>query len=315
MWAGIPPVDFDPTDLYDHSGRRFMSKRILITGCSTGFGNDATKYLASKGHHVFATMRNVEGKNRAAADELRSFAEAEGVSVTVLEMDVTSDTSVAAAASALPTIDVLINNAGLGYGGPVESFSAEQVLAQLDLNIVGTVRAARAVLPGMRAQGSGLIIQISSVAGRGAFPGFGVYHASKWGLEGMSEAMRYELSPLGIDVVLIEPGPFSTNFFDNIIPGVHEEAGAAYPHVGDFMAGFEQQVAGAFEDGDAPTDPMLVVQAFEELIDTPHGQRPLRTIVGMDFGLQAVNDVVEPVRRATLEMMEIGEWDGPSAPE
>jgi short-subunit dehydrogenase len=182
-------------------------------------------------------------------------------------MDVTSDESVKAAADQVPQVDVLINNAGLGYGGPTESFSSSEVLDQLDLNIVGTIRTAKAILPKMRAQKSGLIIQVSSGAGRACFPGFGVYHASKWGLEGLSESMRYELAPLGIDVVIVEPGPFSTNFFGNIVAPKDSQVANDYKHVNAFFEGFENQVKGAFEDSNAPTDPMLVVQAFEKLID------------------------------------------------
>ena len=290
-------------------------KKILITGCSSGFGFNASKYLASKGHQVYATMRNVESKNANPTAELRDYASSNNFKIEVLEMDVTSDESVNAAAKQIPTVDVLINNAGLGFGGALEAFSSEQCLAQLDLNIVGTLRASKAVLPGMRAQNSGLIIQLSSVAGRGAFPGFGVYHASKWGLEGMSEAMRYELAPLGIDVVIVEPGPFSTNFFPNIVPAVNEDIASAYKHVGEFIDGFGQQVNAAFEDENAPTDPMIVVKIFEDLINSPVGTRPLRTIAGLDFGFQALNDAVEPHRLASLESMGLADCDGPSTQE
>ena len=158
-------------------------------------------------------MRHPNDKNEKPASELKNFAKEHNLSITVLEMDVTSDESVKAAGNQISKVDVLINNAGIGYGGPIESFSSSEVMAQLDLNIVGTVKTAKAILPKMRAQKSGLIIQVSSGAGRASFPGFGVYHASKWGIEGLSESMRYELSPLGIDVVIVEPGPFSTNFF------------------------------------------------------------------------------------------------------
>lgn len=288
-------------------------KKILITGCSSGFGFSAAKYLAEKGHHVFATMRNVNGKNAEAAAALRDFSNAKDVNLEVLEMDVTSDDSVNAAMAQIPVVDVLINNAGLGFGGALEAFSSEQFLAQLDLNIVGTLRTSKAVLPGMRSQKSGLIIQISSIAGRGAFPGFGVYHASKWGLEGMSEAMRYELAPLGIDVVIVEPGPFSTNFFGNIIPAASEEIASAYSHVGEFFEGFGQQVEEMFENPEAPTDPMIVVKIFEDLINSPNGSRPLRTIAGLDFGFQALNDAVEPIRKASLASMGLDTVDGPTA--
>lgn len=288
-------------------------KSILITGCSTGFGYESAKYLATKGHKVYATMRNIDGKNAKPASELRDFANEKNLSITVLEMDVTSDESVQAAADQIPQVDVLINNAGLGYGGPIESFTSSEVLAQLDLNIVGTIRTANAILPKMRAQKSGLIIQVSSGAGRACFPGFGIYHASKWGLEGLSEAMRYELAPLGIDVVIVEPGPFSTNFFGNIVNPKNNEIAEDYAHVNAFFEGFGNQVKSAFEDTNAPTDPMIVVKTFEKLIDLPNGSRPLRTLVGLDFGLQALNDAVEPIRKSSLESMGLSEWDGPQS--
>lgn len=287
-------------------------KKILITGCSSGFGYDASKYFAEKGHHVYATMRNVNGKNAEAAKALSDYASSNDYSIDVVELDVTSDESVAAAVAQIPTVDVLINNAGSGFGGPLEAFSSDQVLAQLDLNIVGTFRVAKAVLPGMRKQGSGLIIQVSSTAGRACFPGFGVYHASKWGLEGMSEAMRYELAPLGIDVVIVEPGPFSTSFFGNMIAPKEMEVATAYQHVVEFGDGFGKQVMSMFENENAPTDPMIVVKDFEKLINMPAGTRPLRTISGLDFGFQALNDAVEPIRKAGLESMGVAAWDGPS---
>jgi len=229
----------------------------------------------------------------------------------VFEIDVTSDESVNSAVAKIPEVDVLINNAGVGYGGALEAFSSNEVMAQLDLNIVGPMRVAKAVLPGMRAKKSGLIIQVSSTAGRAAFPGFGVYHASKWGLEGMSEAMRYELAPLGIDVVIVEPGPFSTNFFGSIVNAQNEEVAAAYQHVDGFFEGFGNQVQNLFADENAPTDPMIVVKIFENLIDTPVGSRPLRTIAGLDFGFQALNDATDPIRKAGLAAMGIEAWDGP----
>lgn len=285
-------------------------KKILITGCSTGFGYDSAIYLAEKGHHVFATMRNVNDKNQEAATNLKNLATSKGLKLEVVEMDVTSDSSVEAAMTKIPAVDVLINNAGRGFGGPIEAFTSAECLAQLDLNIVGNVRVAKAVLPGMRAQKSGLIIQISSVAGRFSAPGFGIYNASKFGVEGLSEAMRYELAPLGIDVAIVQPGPFSTNFFPGIFKAGDAEIASAYPHVGGFLEGFGNQVMAAFADENAPTDPMIVAKIFESLIDAPAGSRPLRTLAGLDFGVQSMNDAIEPIRKGIIGALQIADWDG-----
>jgi len=290
-----------------------MTKKILITGCSTGFGYEAAKYLAKKGHHVYATMRDTNGKNENAATALRDFAKSEDLKLEILDLDVTSDDSVDTAVAKIPEVDVLINNAGFGLGGPIEAFTSTEFSAQLDVNITGTFRVMKAVLPGMRARKSGLIIQVSSVVGRLAVPGFGIYQASKWGLEGLSETLRYELAPLGIDVVLVEPGPFSTNFFGNVVAAKDEELASDYKHVGEFSEGFGQQIQGMFADENAPTDPMIVVETFEKLIATPAGQRPLRTIAGLDFGSQALNDAVEPLRQTILSDLGLTDWDGPQA--
>lgn len=288
-------------------------KKILITGCSSGFGLLAAKHFAKKGEHVFASMRNVTGKNNFIAESLRLFAQKNNYKLDVVELDVLSDESVQTAINALPDIDVLINNAGAGYGGPIESFTSEMFMEQLDLNIVGTFRVAKAVLPGMRKNKSGLIIQLSSIAGRCAFPAFGVYHCSKWGLEGLSESMRYELAPHGIDVVMVEPGPFSTNFFENVVPSENPEIAEAYSHVTDFFEGFGNNVRTMFEDENAPTDPMVIVNIFDDLVYMENGERPIRTIGGLDFGLQAINDATEPIRKAVLESMGMLQNDGPQS--
>jgi len=288
---------------------------ILITGCSTGFGYHAATYFAQQGHLVWATMRGVNGKNKEVAKTLQTFAADSGHQLSVLELDVASDDSVWRAAEHIEQtegkVDVLVNNAGVGFAGAMETLTADDFLQQLDVNIVGCFRVAKAVLPMMRKRKSGLIVQLSSISGRSAVPGYGAYHASKWGLEGMSESMRYELAPLGIDVVIVEPGSFATSFIQNIVPPKDEEIARSYAHVSEFMNGLVQQISEMFDDPSAPTDPMLVVKAIARLVNMPVGTRPLRTIVGLDFGHQALNDATEPIRKAHLDAMGLGELDGP----
>lgn len=288
-------------------------KKILITGCSSGFGYDAAKYLAKKGHHVYATMRNLSTSNAEAAKALIDYGKSNNLKMDVVEIDVTSDKNIAKAMTNIPTVDVLINNAGRGFGGPIEGFTSEECLSQLDLNVVGNVRMAKAVLPGMRAQQSGLIIQLSSIAGRLSVPGFGIYHASKWAVEALSESMRCELGPLGIDVAIVQPGPFSTNFFPGLVLAKDEEVAKAYAHVDEFSEAFGNNVQAAFEDENAPTDPMIVVKTFEKLIDAAPGERPLRNLAGLDFGVQEINNAMEPFRIGVLDSFQITDWDGAKA--
>lgn len=288
-----------------------MTKSILITGSSTGFGYEAAIHLAKKGHRVLATMRAPEGRNAEKATALRTLAQSEGLKLDVRELDVTSDESVERAVAEIDPIDVVINNAGLGYLGPVEGFTAQEFAAQLDVNVLGPFRVTKAVLAGMRARRDGLIIQVSSISGRTALPGFGLYHASKWALEGLSESWRYELAHLGIDVVLVEPGPFLTNFAGNITPSKNQDLSPVYEHVSQFNESFVEQLHAVFEDPVTPTDPQIVVDIFDQLINTPKGQRPLRTVAGLDFGCQAINDATEPLRQEGLRSSNLAHWDGP----
>ena len=196
---------------------RRMQKTILITGCSSGFGESLAPHLARQGHRVYATMRSPDAKNAAPARSLRELASTEALELHVLDLDVTDEASVAAAATRVLAepggIDVIVNNAGQMFGGITEAFTAAEFARQLDINVLGVHRVTRAVLPAMRAAGSGLLINVSSTAGRCALPFFGVYHASKFALEGYTQALRLELAQAGVDAVLVEPGPFTTNLF------------------------------------------------------------------------------------------------------
>ncbi len=285
---------------------------IVITGCSSGFGRMAAKQLALRGDKVFATMRDPDGKNRSAADELRALGKAHDVHV--LDLDVTSDASVAETGSAVLDAagapDVIINNAGQLFVGLAEAFTADELARQLDVNLVGIHRVCRAFLPAMRQRGSGLIINISSIAGRFAVPFFTVYHASKWAVEGYSLGMRRELASSGIDLVVVEPGPFTTELFPQAPkPADSDGRAQTYPDVAhktfaDIGGAFDE----LFEDPEVPTDPGLVVDRLVELVDMKPGTRPFRSVVGFDFGVNALNATVEPHDAQLVDAMGIKEF-------
>jgi NAD(P)-dependent dehydrogenase (short-subunit alcohol dehydrogenase family) len=186
----------------------------LITGSSSGIGLATSLYLARRGYTVWATMRNLE-----KADELRKIIESERLPIELAQLDVCDDSSVKEAVTQIlqksGRIDVLINNAGYGLRGAIEEVSLDEWKRQFETNFFGVIRVTQAVLPQMRAQRSGAIVNISSVLGRMAIPFSGPYTASKFALEGLTETLRYELAPWNIKVVLIEPGFIATNFQQN----------------------------------------------------------------------------------------------------
>src|SRR5688572_7284584 len=173
--------------------------RVLITGCSTGFGRASAIELTKRGHEVIATARKP-----ATLEEL-DVAER-------LALDVDDDASVQEAVAAAGTLDALVNNAGFGVVGPIEKLPIAEAKRLFDTNVFGTMRMIQAVAPAMRERGSGTIVNVTSLAGRVAPPLGGVYAASKWAVEGMSEALHYELNHFGVRVRLVEPGFFPTEF-------------------------------------------------------------------------------------------------------
>lgn len=290
------------------------SRTVVITGCSSGFGRSLAERLARDGDRVYATMRGCDDRNREAASELEVLASAEGLDLRVLDLDVTSDASVASGAervvdeSGAP--DVVVNNAGQMYVGVTEAYTPDEVARQLDVNVVGIHRVCRAFLPGMRERGEGLIINLSSIAGRIGLPFFAVYHASKWGVEGYSAGLRREVASSGIDVVVVEPGPFTTQLFPRA-PAPEDAEGRADTYPSGVHRTFEEMAAafeGLFEDPDAPTDPDLVVDRMIELIRMPAGERPLRSVVGVDFGVEERNRSDAPHDVSLLETLGLSEF-------
>jgi NAD(P)-dependent dehydrogenase (short-subunit alcohol dehydrogenase family) len=281
----------------------------LVTGTSHGFGELTAQALARRGHRVFAGMRAISGRNAPAAHRLRAVAVDDALALEPIELDVTDDASVSAAVNWVLAeagqIDVVVNNAGVLYIGITEAFTIEQVREQLDVNVLGAARLNRAVLPHMRERGSGLLMHVSSIGGRLTFPFYGLYCASKYALEALAEAYRYELSAHGIDSVIVEPGPFPSNLYASLRDPDDRDRVAEYGQTAELaaglLAGVEQMLAGE----DAP-DPRHVADAIAELVETPAGQRPLRTVVGLDFGARSINEAAASYQRAALESWELG---------
>jgi short-subunit dehydrogenase len=198
-------------------------KMVLVTGASSGIGKATALYLAEKGYSVIGTSRSLDRLNSLITE-----AELLAGTVEGIELDVDHDESIAVALKPVidsnKRIDVLVNNAAYGLWGPAQSLSIDELRAQLETNFLGSFRMMKALLPDMIGRGCGKIINISSVEGRLVTPFNGGYAASKFALEGLSEAMRFELWPFGVKVVVVEPGLFKTNFKNNQVDA--EEAGS-----------------------------------------------------------------------------------------
>ncbi|ACU73226.1 short-chain dehydrogenase/reductase SDR [Catenulispora acidiphila DSM 44928] len=259
------------------------TKTWFITGASRGFGRIWAEAALSRGDRVAATARRPES--------LQPLVDVYGDAVLPLVLDVTDRAAafaaVARAAETFGRLDVVVNNAGYGLFGIVEEVTEEQARAQLDTNLLGPLWVTQAALPYLREQGSGHILQVSSLGGLAGFPTLGLYNASKWGLEGMSEALAQEVGPLGIHVTIVEPGPYGTDWSGG--SAVHAEPMAAYEPIR------EARRAGATTR--APQDPAMTAEVILELVDTE--EPPLRLFLGA-----YPYPVVEAAYRKRLETWE-----------
>ena len=212
-----------------------VSKSVLITGCSTGIGRVTAGHLLDKGWKVTATARRVEAIKDLADKGAR-----------ILPLDVTDETSMTEAVAAVEREDgavgVLINNAGYGLQGPVEETPMDEVRRQFDTNVFGLVRMCQLVLPRMRGQGWGRIVNVSSIGGKLVFPGGGLYHGTKHAIEAISDALRFEVRPFGVKVILVEPGTVLTPFGDTATSSI--STGGPYAA---FKEGLADTVKGAYE--------------------------------------------------------------------
>ena len=265
---------------------------VLVTGASTGFGRLFTETLARKGYTVFATMRDPKGKNAKNAEEIEALAKKESLPIHILELDVTKGDSVDKAFKAVidkaGRIDVVINNAGFPVIGLTETITVEQAQSQFDTNFFGCVRVNRAALPQMRKQKSGLLLHISSGAGRLVFPTFGFYCASKFALEAYSEAYNYELAAQGIQSITLQPGAYQTAIFGNIQVGDDKSRAETYGVANEILPKMNEGLAKSAGNAQEVADAVL------RIIETPPTQRKTHYRVSpQDIGVDAINDLCE----------------------
>lgn len=251
-----------------------VRKVVLVTGGSSGIGAACARRLAERGHRVYGTSRRPA---EAPAGAARAF--------TLLPMDVTDAASVQAAVDRVLAeagrIDVVVNNAGIGYAGAVEDTSLAEARATFETNFFGALRVCKAVLPAMRAQGAGLIVNVSSIGGLMGLPYQGLYSASKYALEGLSEALRIEVRPFGVRVVLVEPGDIRTAFTANR-RSVQRAEDPASPYREQYRRTLARIEAD--EVGGAP--PEVVARTVARIVANPRPR--LRYVVGPFYEQVAV---------------------------
>ena len=254
-----------------------MSKIIFITGTSTGFGKLMAITLANAGHEVVAGMRGTNGKNEAVAKELVAIP-----NITVAEIDITSDSSVNNAISQtlakFGRIDVLVNNAAVSGFGLLEAYTIKQVKEMFEVNFYGVLRTYQAVLPSMRKNKSGLIINLTSGASGHTLPFMIPYLASKFGVESITEGMQDELSDYGIENVSIQPGVYPTEMNNGSKPGLNADKPEIIGEYGDAAAQKFNAMGGALfgKMAEFNMDPQTIADGVLNLVNMPNGARPLR---------------------------------------
>ena len=251
-----------------------MEKVALVTGSSSGIGYETSLALAREGYFTYATMRDLKKE-----ETIKKIAAEENLPLKVIELDVDNDDSVQNAVKTIieekQRIDVLVNNAGWGIWGTAEDVSIEEFRAQFETNFFSVVRMIQKIAPIMRKQGTGDIVNISSIAGRIGFPVSTAYISSKFAIEGLSESLRYELGPFGIDVIIIEPGVIKTNFFDSMKTA--KKADDAYKEI------TEKVISGVKMMAEMGTPPKEVANV---IIKSLKEEKPLpRYVVGNDAAM------------------------------
>ena len=253
-----------------------MEKVALVTGSSSGIGYETSLSLAREGYFTYATMRDLK-----KSEGVKKIAENENLPLKVIELDVDNEKSAEDAIKTIidekQRIDVLVNNAGWGIWGTAEDVSIEEFREQFETNFFSVVRMIQKVAPIMRKQGTGDIVNISSIAGRIGFPVSTAYISSKFAIEGLSESLRYELGPFGVNVIIIEPGVIKTNFFDSMRTAKKAEDGDTYKKITEKVISGVKMMA---EMGTPPNEVAnVIIKSLEE-------EKPLpRYVVGNDAAM------------------------------
>jgi NAD(P)-dependent dehydrogenase (short-subunit alcohol dehydrogenase family) len=261
----------------------FAGRNAIVTGGAQGIGAAIVKRLQTSGARV--VIWDLDGSPKvdvANADSVRAATER--------------------ALKELGKIDVLVNNAGIASAGVTEAFTTEQAKAIFDTNVIGLLRVTRAVLPAMREQHDGLIINIGSILGRVTFPFVGIYGASKFAVEALTDSLRYEVSQLGVEVVEVQPSGYPTNFFTNLQIPAGIEVTESYGEVGHIPDAMVTSLTATFEGKDAP-NPHEVAEAIVKLVGQAKGSRSVRTVVGAPFGSDKANEDVAPVQAKVVEAL------------
>ena len=286
-------------------------QRVLVTGAGTGMGALASLSLAGAGHTVYASMREPGGRNADKAQHLEDEAIGATGSLSVVELDVQSEDSATAAVkqvvSEVGGIDVVVHNAAHLLVGPVEAFTAEEVLHALDVNAVGALRVNRAVLPVMRGQESGLLLWVGSGTTRAIPPFLGPYTAAKAAFDAFADSVAWDVAVYGIETTIVMPGVFTegTAHFANAGFPADTERVAAYDRLAASLASMGEDTARLF-DGKAPTDPQIVADEILRVVDLPVGTRPRRSVAdGSDYGAEIVNGAAEELRLRLARRMGV----------
>ena len=278
-----------------------MKNVILVTGASTGIGRLTALSLAAAGHIVYASMRDIAGRNAAHVRELRDWAFAHGHDLRAVELDVLSQDSADAAVRTIVAeqgrLDVVVHNAGHLVIGPTEAFTPDEMTRVFDTNVFGAQRVNRAALPMLRAQGSGLLLWVGSSTTRGGYPPFmGPYAAAKAAMDSIAVTMSYELARFGIETSIMVPGAFTagTAHFPNAGKPADVATAGAYARYDGVMDQVGAKLS-ALMPPDA--DPQAVADEIARIVSLPAGGRPFRSVIDfLDDGAAEVTEVAERVR-------------------